>query len=118
MLIGEVAKASGLSRDTIRFYEREGLISAGLRTAGTRAYGDYAPEVVQRLGFIKQMQGLGFTLREIKHVLHEWGDDANETPNAEIIEIIEPKLRQTEEKIRQLEEVRAYLMDKIKRLQR
>lgn len=116
MLIGEVARKSGLTRDTVRFYERAGLISSGARAAGSRVYGEYAPEVVERLAFIKQSQVAGFTLREIKGHIDEWGSDIDAIPTGEVISALENKLVQVEEKLRHLEEMRAYLTAKLGRL--
>jgi len=117
MLIGEVARKARLTRDTIRFYENAGLLSSGKKQAGSRVYNDYAPEVVERLAFIKQAQNIGFTLREIKHILDEWGGDVNAVPPAELIHLVETKLGQIEEKLRHLEEMREFLSNKLKRLQ-
>jgi DNA-binding transcriptional MerR regulator len=65
--IGELASRSGVSRDTIRFYEREALLPKPARTpAGYRLY---RPEVLGHLAFIKQAQALGFSLAEIREVL-------------------------------------------------
>lgn len=116
MLIGEVAKRSGLTRDTVRFYERAGLIGSGTRQAGTRLYNVYTPETIERLAFIKGAQNIGFTLREIKYVMDEWGTDPDQFPRDESIPFLEEKLARTEEKLRQLEEVRDYLTAKLERL--
>jgi len=70
--IGELASKSGLSRDTIRFYEREALLPQPERTpAGYRLY---SPDVVERLSFIKQAQTLGFSLTEIRELLDGYHD--------------------------------------------
>ena len=67
MKIGELAKATGLSTKTIRFYEAEGLIPNPPRTdSGYRAYAD--PDVA-RLGFILKAKRLGLSLDEIKGIL-------------------------------------------------
>ena len=116
MLIGEVARRSGLTRDTVRFYERQNLIKSGERTAGSRVYNEYAPAVIERLAFIRQSQSAGFTLREIKDVLDEWGVDINAIPREELIAVLEAKFAQVEEKLRHLQEVRAYLAAKLERL--
>ena len=64
MLIGEVARAAGVSRDTIRYYEKVGLmVSAGRRDKGYRSYGEGD---VARLRMIRGLKELGFTLREIR----------------------------------------------------
>lgn len=67
MQIGEAARRTALSVDAIRFYERRSLLPKPLRTAGRfRLYSD---DDVARLDFIKQMQGLGFSLREIGELI-------------------------------------------------
>ncbi|QBE65264.1 MerR family transcriptional regulator [Pseudoduganella lutea] len=63
MRIGDIAQATGISRDTLRFYEKRGLLTA--RRSGN-GYRDYAPEAVQWLTYIRTAQSLGFTLAEIE----------------------------------------------------
>ena len=65
--IGEVARRVKLSIDAIRFYERTALIPRASRTMGQ--FRLYTVDDVARLAFIKKMQGLGFSLREIKQLL-------------------------------------------------
>ncbi len=65
--IGRVAKASGVSVQAVRYYERLGLLPTTHRTpAGYRIYG---PGSVDRLRFIRQAQALGFSLDEIREIL-------------------------------------------------
>lgn len=64
MLIGELEKASGLSRDTIRFYERIGLISRPTRRAN--GYREYCQHTVAELRFIRRARALGFALDDIR----------------------------------------------------
>ena len=62
--IGEVATATGVTVETLRFYEREGLLPVPLRsTRGARRYGG---DALGRVRFIKQAQAVGLTLRDIK----------------------------------------------------
>lgn len=63
MQIGEIAAATGFSRDTLRFYEKRGLLTA--RRSGN-GYRDYPPEAVDWLRYIRTAQQLGFTLKEIE----------------------------------------------------
>lgn len=63
MRIGDIAQATGISRDTLRFYEKRGLLQARRRSNG---YRDYPPEAVQWLTYIRTAQSLGFTLAEIE----------------------------------------------------
>lgn len=65
--IGELAARCGVSRDTLRFYEREGLLPRARRTAsGHRVFDEPA---VDRLEFIRQSQQLGLTLEDIRELL-------------------------------------------------
>lgn len=67
LTIGRIARDAGTGVETIRFYEREGLIAKPARTIS--GYRSYAPEVVRRLRFIRHAKELGFSLREIKELL-------------------------------------------------
>ena len=58
--IGAVARRAGVGIDTIRYYEREGLLPEPQRRAS--GYRDYGPDVVERLRFIRRAKDLGFTL--------------------------------------------------------
>ena len=67
LTIGRLAKQAGVNIDTVRYYERRGLLSPdGYRESGYRLY---APEAAHKLRFIKNAQGLGFTLKEISGLL-------------------------------------------------
>ena len=63
MQIGEIAAATGLSRDTLRFYEKRGLLRARRSANG---YRDYPPEAVDWLRYLRLAQSLGFTPAEIE----------------------------------------------------
>ncbi|AQQ53223.1 heavy metal-responsive transcriptional regulator [Planococcus lenghuensis] len=67
MKIGEIAKASRVSIETIRYYEKYGLISAPPRTGS--GYRDFLVDVIGDLQFIKRAKRLGFSLEEIKKLL-------------------------------------------------
>ena len=72
MRIGEVAKRTGIGIETIRFYERQGLlIEPERQSSGYRQFDEAA---VARLTFIIRAKGLGFTLSEIKELLALWFD--------------------------------------------
>ncbi|CAM4173668.1 MerR family transcriptional regulator [Roseateles saccharophilus] len=62
MRIGTLASLTGLSRDSLRFYEKRGLLQARRASNG---YRDYPEEAVQWLGYVRTAQQLGFTLAEI-----------------------------------------------------
>ncbi|MDH3286650.1 MAG: heavy metal-responsive transcriptional regulator [Betaproteobacteria bacterium] len=67
LTIGRVARRAGLAIDTVRYYEREGLLDKPVRTSS--GYRQYSANVVVRLGFIRQAKELGFTLSEIRELL-------------------------------------------------
>ena len=67
MKIGELATATQTPVDTIRYYEREGLLPAAPRSSGN--YRLYRTEHVERLGFIRHCRSLDMTLREIRVLL-------------------------------------------------
>ena len=67
LTIGEVARRAGVGVETIRFYEREGLIAKPRRRPS--GYRQYPAEAVRRVRFIRHAKELGFTLREISELL-------------------------------------------------
>jgi len=67
MKIGMVAKKTGIGIETIRFYEREGLIATPDR--GPSGYREYSDDIEIRLSFIRRAKDLGFSLKEIKDLL-------------------------------------------------
>jgi DNA-binding transcriptional MerR regulator len=62
MRIGEVADRAGVSVDTVRFYERVGVLSPPARTES--GYRDYEPATVERIQLTRELQGIGFTLAD------------------------------------------------------
>ena len=67
LTIGQLAQRAGVGVETIRFYEREGLIAEPPRRPS--GYRDYAPEAVTRIVFIRRAKNLGFSLKEISELL-------------------------------------------------
>ena len=112
--MGELARKTGLSKDTIRFYEKIGLITAKERQAGTRLYKEFSEETIERLLMINQGKGLGFTLSEIKQLIDEWGDGT--MPQHEQIGVIERKLEEIAQKMQRLDEIKSYLTTKLGKL--
>ena len=73
LTIGEFAAAGGVGVETVRFYQRRGLLRTLAREGGIRHYGG---EDVRRLRFIRQAQAAGFTLEEIRELLElDAGED-------------------------------------------
>ncbi len=66
MRIGELAKATGVEVETIRYYEREGLLGAPLRT--NAGYRDYGPAHLEALRFIRHCRGLDMSLAEVREL--------------------------------------------------
>jgi Cu(I)-responsive transcriptional regulator len=98
MKIGELSRATGTNIETIRYYERIGLLPAPGRTAANyRSYGDAHRA---RLAFVRHSRDLGFTIEEIRSLL-----DLSDNPTRECDEadrIATRHLEQVEEKITQL----------------
>ena len=67
MKIGELAKKAGCQVETVRYYEREGLLPQANRRAS--GYRMYEADDVRRLLFVRRAKALGFTLREIRDLL-------------------------------------------------
>ena len=97
MTIGRLAEAAGVHLETIRYYQRRGLLAEPKRPAGgIRRYG---ADAVARLGFIRRSQEVGFTLEEVKALLK-----LGETPScrgartlaAKKLELVELRLRDLE----------------------
>ena len=66
LTVGKLAAAGGVGVETIRFYQRKGLLAQPTRDSGIRRYGS---DDLRRLRFIRQAQAAGFTLEEIKELL-------------------------------------------------
>ena len=98
MTIGKLAKRAGVGVETIRFYERKGLIpEPPRRSSGYREYDD---DTVTRVRFIRHAKELGFTLKEINGLLSLQLDP--EKPCQDVNRRIETKLSDIDEKIQML----------------
>ncbi|MBX8514504.1 MerR family transcriptional regulator [Pseudomonas cichorii] len=108
MRIGELAQATAVSRDTLRFYEQRGLISAQRTDNG---YRHYPVETVQLVQFIKVAQRLGFSLNEIGNSVAElWKAPA---PDIAITQLLRDKLTLIDTRIAQLGELRSELQARL-----
>ncbi len=102
MTIGQVAKETGVRVETIRFYEKEGLIEEPERNPS--GYRQYPAEIVQRVIFIQRAKAIGFTLKEINDLLTLQGK-----PDAccgDILDKAAIKVRQIESKINELQRMK------------
>ena len=69
MLIGIIAQESGFSRDTIRYYEKIGLLGLPKRARRENNYKEYSPAILARLRAIRELKNIGYTLAEIQQVI-------------------------------------------------
>ncbi|MGB0955884.1 MAG: MerR family transcriptional regulator [Panacagrimonas sp.] len=104
LTVGKVAKASGLNIETIRYYERDGLLPPPLRSAA--GYRLYQSDTLDRLQFIRRAKHLGFSLREIRDLL-SLQDQAGSKSQAR--KLAAGKLKLVNEKIRDLQGIRRAL---------
>jgi DNA-binding transcriptional MerR regulator len=103
--IGEVAEQTGLGVETLRFYERSGLLDPPSRTeAGYRMYG---ADALERISFIKRAQILGFTLDEIKQIIVE--RRAGHSPCAKVRDVVRNRLRELDERMAEMRRYRKEL---------
>ena len=105
MTIGDLAKATSTKVVTIRYYEKIGLLPAPARTAGN--YRAYAPRHLRQLRFIRRCRALGFTLDEVRQLLHLSSQEGKSC--AEVDRIAAVHLADTEDKIADLERLAARL---------
>lgn len=103
--IKRAAELSGVGVETVRFYEREGLIPEPPRSGS--GYRQYPPEAVRRIRFIKRAQALGFTLPEIRELLDL--TRLPETTPADIRNRAQTKIKTIDQKLQVLQTMRATL---------
>lgn len=106
---GELAKRSGVNRETIRFYERSGLVQEDARTDS--GYTLFKPLTVDRVQFIKRAQSAGFSLTEIKALLDIKFNEDGTCGDVRIM--AEEKIHEIDQKIRALQAMKASLQDVI-----
>ncbi len=104
--IGQVARRAGVGVETVRFYEREGLLEEPPRRAS--GYRQYSEQVVARLHFIKRAQQLGFSLKEITELLRLRVDA--QTSCEEVKQRTEAKIAEVERKLVELQRMRQALL--------
>lgn len=96
--IGEVAKRTGVGIETLRFYEKSGLLERPSRTPS--GYRVYDATIMDRLAFIKKAQVLGFTLDEIRELIAH--KRAGENPCGHVRAKVKSRLSELDERIRQM----------------
>jgi len=105
MQIGEVAERTVLTIDAIRFYEKRNLLPKAGRSAG--GFRLYTEDAIERIRFIRQMQGLGFSLREIGELIEL---RAHKVDACEAVKkLIETKLADVRAKLQELRQLESEL---------
>jgi DNA-binding transcriptional MerR regulator len=109
--IGELARRTALTVDAIRFYERRHLLPKAIRSPG--GFRLYSTDDIERLHFVRQMHGLGFSLREISELidLRTHKVDACEL----VRELLKRKLADVRAKLHELQELESELMNDLKK---
>jgi MerR family mercuric resistance operon transcriptional regulator len=105
--IGKLAKNSGVNIETIRYYERRGLIQKPMKKPS--GYRQYPPETTTRIRFIKHAQELGFSLNEITELLSLRLD--RKTPCLQVKKRAEAKISDIEKKMQILQKMKKALVN-------
>lgn len=105
LTIGQLAKEAGVGVETIRFYEREGLLAKPRRSPS--GYRQYPPEAAGRVKFLRRAQWLGFTLKDAQELLALRDDP--DADRASVREKAADKLADIEERIAELQAMRVEL---------
>lgn len=111
--IGQLGRATGTAVETVRYYEKIGLLAPASRTAGN--YRSYGRPEVDRLSFIRRARNLGFSLDQVRTLLG-LADDCDR-PCGEVDQLTRTQLEQVERKIRDLEALRLELSGLIRQCQ-
>jgi DNA-binding transcriptional MerR regulator len=107
MLINELSKKTGFSRDTIRFYEQEGIIDLNHFKRLNNRYKNYSEAAVNRLKVVSNLKDFGFSLKEIVEILYLYELDSQ---GCEMnLPMIESKIKLVDEKITSLLEIKSKL---------
>lgn len=104
--IGQLAKRAGVGVETVRYYEREGLLAEPQRRQS--GYRQYQSDTVDRLLFIRRAKELGFTLKEIKELLSLRVDE--DKTCADVRQQAEAKIADIEDRIRSLQRMKRALV--------
>ncbi len=99
---GKLASLVGVSADTLRYYERKGVLARPRR--GPNGYREYPAEALERLQLVRRALAVGFTLNELAGILQ--ARDRGGNPCAEVRELAALKLAEVETRLRELRQVR------------
>ena len=98
MRIGELAKATGTKAETIRYYEREGILPAADRTDSN--YRDYSDEHLATFIFVRRARALGFTMAQVRELLAL--SDHEDKPCRDVDQLVQRQLGEVTRKIADL----------------
>ncbi|MBI3231187.1 MAG: MerR family transcriptional regulator [Burkholderiales bacterium] len=105
MKIGELAQVAGVSVDTLRYYEKQGLLQASVRMSN--GYRRYSAEHLARLRFVRSAQALGFTLAQIQEILPQMAQ--GQFGRNEIEQRIASKMQEIDAQILALQQLKEQL---------
>lgn len=108
MRIGELARATGTNAETIRYYEREGILPAADRTDSN--YRDYSNNHLAALTFVRRARQLGFSMAQVRELLAL--SDRADNPCRDVDRLAQEQLREVERKLADL----ASLRDKLRQM--
>lgn len=103
MKIQELAEQTGLTADTIRYYEKEGLLDHRHLTRDRNNYRNYTGDAVARLALIKKLQSVGFSLAELRETLNEPPGDL--ATNQRVIEQLRSKIDEFKRKMAEYDHI-------------
>ncbi|WP_457626517.1 heavy metal-responsive transcriptional regulator [Persephonella sp.] len=106
---GKLANKTGINPETLRYYEKIGLLQETLRSE--TGYRLYTEEDIKKVEFIKRAKELGFTLKEIKELLYLRFEKGSKC--SEVKALAQEKLKNIEERINNLEKIKKLLQDLI-----
>ena len=107
---GELAELAGVSRDTLRHYERKGVLPRPFR--GHNGYRKYPPEALPRVQLVRRALSVGFTLDELAKVLKV--RDAGGAPCEEVRKLAAQKLLNVQDQLRELTKLQDDLQETLK----
>ena len=105
MLISELAQRVGITPDTVRFYEKRGLLDGRHMTRRDNNYKEYSPQALERLRLISHSKCAGFTLAEILQMFQIW-DTLSEEERRELFAV---KVAQIDRRMAELTAMKNYL---------
>ena len=113
MLIGELVERTGLTKDTIRFYERKGLIALDKKSRRDNNYKEYPEQIFEKLMLIRKLKDMGFTLNEIDTFMELW---RHENVNCKDVKYtLENKVSLVNEQILKLTELQSRLTESLRK---